>query len=99
MLIDSRNLPASLKVHMPEYLIFVERFRHNIVMMGNISSRTFEKREAKAATFMFSHFLYNVLIENGGIIQRLQALLDDIDDVTAEEKKKLRLEDQIEIHL
>ena len=49
---------------MPEFLNFLDNFRHIIVNLGQVPEKTFEKREAKAATKMLACFLTNVLSDN-----------------------------------
>ena len=59
---------------MPEFLNFLENFRQIIVNRGSIPDKLFEKREARDATNMLSSFLYNVLVDNQGIILRYENL-------------------------
>ena len=73
---DERDLPANLRIKMPEYLNFVENFRQIIVSKGYISVKLYEKKECKNATEMLSGFLYQVLSDNQEIILRQTKLLE-----------------------
>ena len=64
MLTDKTNIPASLKVKMPEFNNIVAALRSLVVSRSFISTKVFEKRLAKDTTKMLSTFLFHVLREN-----------------------------------
>ena len=75
LFVEARNLPASLRLKMPEFLNFIENFRQIIVNRGHVSVKVYEKRESRDSTRMLASFLYNVLKDNSEIIVRQQELL------------------------
>ena len=44
LLVDDRELPANLRLKMPEFLNFVENFRSILVGQGYVSRKIWEKK-------------------------------------------------------
>jgi len=82
LLTDSKKLPSTLRLKMPEFLNFVGNFRSIVVAKGFVSRLPWEKKETKHATSMLACFLYNVLKDNSEIIARQR----DLHDTTIDER-------------
>lgn len=80
ILIDNTNLPASLRVKMPEFNNMVAQLRSLVISRGFIATMTWEKRMMVDATKMLSAFLFHVLRENQMIIERCTELMDEAQD-------------------
>ena len=92
LLVDDRELPANLRLKMPEFLNFVENFRSILVGQGFVSRKNWQKKEAKQATLMLSVFLYNVLQDNASLIRRHEKLSEETED----QMQKVRLLNNID---